>query len=1033
MHGYSSSEESEDPRRPRPTPASNSNNDQKKKKKKKAPPQPSINRIWKKFQNKKFNKALAVLPFDPVLPPASSDKPNELLSAGYDRAVEECRRKVKKIIQECRRVNMRYRDPGWDLDWDLKWEKGHCLNTLGHTKWQLSRSTLSNPSASVPKAVKRVHEIFEKPTFLKNISGGDVKQGSLGDCWLMATLTALANVEGGIERICVEYDTRIGIYGFVFYRDGEWIYSIIDDKLYLKSPCWDSPSMQRDLLQQIDREDVERVYRKTYQTGSKALFFAQCKDQNETWVPLLQKAYAKAHGDYASLAGGWIGEGLEDLSGGVTTELLTSDILDVEGFWENELLKVNEEFLFGCSTGLLDGGYGDRDGISEGHAYVVMEARTLKCGERLIKLRNPWGKIRKGVWEGAWSDGSKEWTTEVQEELGHHFGNDSVFWINYDDFLRKYQHIDRTRLFRDPGWRCAQRWIGVEVPWKAQFNEKFQIKLTKDGPLVLVLSQLDTRYFKGLQGQYSFRMHFRIHERGRPGAEDYIVRSHGNYLMDRSVSIELPDMPAGEYSIFLSVTGERDTNLPSVEDVVKRECRKRVENDKLAQVGAAYDLAHSKGTAHLEEVARLRKIKEQKRASESRQMERRKLWERRHMNREVTKKQTQKNKEKRERRIAKAKAEAQVQEEEARKQAEEAKKKRKEEKKAKRKEEGGGEKKQDETPKDQSVQTEVAKSDSTQDESDQKSVTEANADKAEATSSGNIPQADSKEQSKEEPQEQSKDESKEQPKVEPHEQSKDESKDEPKEQNKDESKEQNKVESKEQNKDEPKEESKNDSDTVSSSSEDEAPPPTKNYDSEADSSDSPIEDWEELYSDDDMVRKPRLTPAGPPKTHDERYESEEEGLPDPWNAICIVGVRVYSMDEDLDVRVVMEGGELLEGGMGKKGEADIDNAQVNAGGEREKVEPDNKGDEKLVSEPAVMDEPEVKAKTSEKKVDAKEDRNETKRDASDDTTTDAQEDSRSDKSVDSAEYDKLDSGASTPEVIATPEPTPLEGHNKELC
>ena len=145
--------------------------------------------------------------------------------------------------------------------------------------------------------------------------------------------------------------------------------------------------MQRDLLQQIDREDVERVYRKTYQTGSKALFFAQCKDQNETWVPLIEKAYAKAHGDYASLSGGWIGEGLEDLSGGVTTELLASDILDLDGFWENELSRVNEEFLFGCSTGLLDGGYGDRDGIEEGHAYVVMEARKLKNGTRLVKLR----------------------------------------------------------------------------------------------------------------------------------------------------------------------------------------------------------------------------------------------------------------------------------------------------------------------------------------------------------------------------------------------------------------------------------------------------------------------------------------------------------------------------------------------------------------------------------------------------------------------------------------------------------------------
>lgn len=116
MHGYSSSEESEDPRRPWPQPANNNNNnDQKKKRKKKLPPQQSINRVWKKFSKRRFHKALAVLPFDPVSPPASSDRPNQLLSVGYEQAAEECRRKVEKIIKECKRVNMRYRDPGWDL------------------------------------------------------------------------------------------------------------------------------------------------------------------------------------------------------------------------------------------------------------------------------------------------------------------------------------------------------------------------------------------------------------------------------------------------------------------------------------------------------------------------------------------------------------------------------------------------------------------------------------------------------------------------------------------------------------------------------------------------------------------------------------------------------------------------------------------------------------------------------------------------------------------------------------------------------
>jgi hypothetical protein len=122
--------------------------------------------------------------------------------------VQECRKRVQKLIKECKRVNMRYRDPSFDIDWDLKWEKGDCLNGLVREKFEVNRHVFSNPNSSVPKAVKRVHEIFDNPTFLKEkISPADVKQGNLGDCWLMASLTALANMEVGIQRICVEYDT----------------------------------------------------------------------------------------------------------------------------------------------------------------------------------------------------------------------------------------------------------------------------------------------------------------------------------------------------------------------------------------------------------------------------------------------------------------------------------------------------------------------------------------------------------------------------------------------------------------------------------------------------------------------------------------------------------------------------------------------------------------------------------------------------------------------------------------------------------
>ncbi|KAI1422817.1 hypothetical protein F5Y12DRAFT_760731 [Xylaria sp. FL1777] len=883
--GYSSSSDSDEP--PRKANASSTNNsNQKKKKKRKPPPQQSINKIWRRFATKKYTKALSVLPFDPVPLPSTPEGPNELVSAGYERAREECSRRVKKIIQECKRVNTRYRDPGFDLDWDLKMGKGNCLNYLGSSKFDMSNTRYST-TTSVPKAVKRVHEVFEKPTFLKDIDGADIKQGGLGDCWFIASLSALANVEGAVKRVCVEYDTRIGIYGFVFYRDGEWIYSIVDDKLYLTSPNWDSPSMQRDLMNQIDRESPEKDYRKTYQTGSKALFFGQCKNQNETWVALFEKAYAKAHGDFGSLAGGWIGEGLEDLTGGVTTELLASDILDLDEFWEKEVSKVNQEFLFGCSTGLLDGGYGDRNGIREGHAYVVMDARTLKSGERLVKLRNPWGKIRKGVWEGPWSDGSKEWNQDVKEELGHQFGNDSVFWIRFEDMVEKYLHFDRTRLFRDADWQCSQRWIGVEVPWKPQWNEKFHFKLTQESPLILVLQQLDNRYFKGLRGQYSFRLHFRVHEQGRPSSEDYIVRSHGNYLMSRSVSIEIPSMEPGDYSVFLSIVAERDTEMLSVEDIVKRECRKREENDKFAQVGYAYDLAHSKGVAHLEHVASLCKKSDQKKASASRMEERRKMWEKRHLNREITKKQSKKNQEKRDRR-----REAENAKKRAKEEVELAEKKKKQEK-----EEAERKKEEEQKPKDVAVQTDTPT---------------RGKDKSSQTGSGEPESArsDTSDSQLATPESEKSDSIKE------------------------------------------KDESNEEKDSSSPIASDPPQPTTTEsevtekktvtgtaptYSSDCDSSDSPVEDWELLYSSDDMSKKPRMATSQPAATTaTETVESDgESSLPDPWNAICIVGFRVYSKDKDLDLRVVIEGGDLAEGGMGEKGAADIDNAQMNAGGGRE--------------------------------------------------------------------------------------------------
>ncbi|KAL0465849.1 calpain-B [Neurospora intermedia] len=616
-------------------------------------PQGKIDEFWTKFTAKVPGKPTTVLPKNEYAERlAKRNSAKEVgggtnAQASFEEAAAICRAKVEKIVQECRRVNQKYRDPHFDLEYDLKTGRRDCLESLSNeniinfsssdsdsdynhlprprshsrrrrrdngdgdrdqstqvesqiktnkTKIdkrdgisQLSPQGRMPGSKFRPASVKRVGEIFDDPKFyIDGPTANDVRQGRDGDCWLMAALCTMSNKPGLIERICVAHDQDIGVYGFVFHRDGEWFSEIIDDKLYLTRHDYDEAMdrfhLERVLWDDRDRPDSEEIYRKTYQSNSGALYFAQCENPNETWLPLLEKAYAKAHGDYAAIEGGFTGEGIEDLTGGVTSGLYTADILDKEHFWKEELMKVNEQFLFGCSTGVWGRGYGDRKGIMEQHAYSVMKAVDLD-GERLLLLKNPWGK---GEWTGPWSDGSKEWTPEWLQKLGHRFGDDGAFWISYRDFLRKFQAFDRTRLF-GPDWKVTSIWTTLSVPWTLEYHDtKFAFTLAKPGPVVIVLSQLDDRYFRGLEGQYRFELNFRVH---RAGEDDYLVRTQHSSRMNRSINVEL-DLDAGEYLVLVKIDATRNEWVLPTEDVVRNNARHH--REKLLRIGLSYDLAHSK-------------------------------------------------------------------------------------------------------------------------------------------------------------------------------------------------------------------------------------------------------------------------------------------------------------------------------------------------------------------------------------------------------------------------------------------------------
>jgi hypothetical protein len=260
--------------------------------------------------------------------------------------------------------------------------------------------------------------------------------------------------------------------------------------------------------------------------------------------------------------------------------------LSKEKFWKDSLLQVNKEFLFGCGTpNWWDPETKGRDGIHGGHAYSILRAVEYK-NERLLLVKNPWGQ---GEWNGPWSDGSSQWTAESIKDLGHTFGNDGVFWIPYHQLLRKYHVIWRIRLF-GPEWKVTQQWTSLAIPWAGQYQDtKFEVIIAKTAPTVLVLSQLDDRYFRGFEGQYDFRLSFRLH---RAGEEDYVIRTISDWDFDlRSVSAEL-ELEAGKYEVFVKIIGRRCEWRDKIENVVKDNWLSR--REKLLQIGLSYDLAHAK-------------------------------------------------------------------------------------------------------------------------------------------------------------------------------------------------------------------------------------------------------------------------------------------------------------------------------------------------------------------------------------------------------------------------------------------------------
>jgi len=339
--------------------------------------------------------------------------------------------------------------------WPYKDKKFFGASALGDfSKKDQSKETAQEMEASTDWVRAKDLEVVKgmRPQLFEgDIEPGDLCQGAIGDCWLVAALACASEFPDLVRRMFVtrEYNPR-GKYKVRIYDPIKKVFVrvTVDDRI----PC---------------------------KKGTKKPRFMN-PNGNELWAIIIEKAYAKYVGSYAKLDGGFTLWGWHTMTGDNVFRLSRNPeptwyredmvaIDDKNNIRACEFRKTKETFteeniwillrkydkakaLISASIGKkdhrkTDGPSGEQmlkqEGLVAGHAYSVIQAREVCKGShkfRLMQIRNPWGRFE---WTGDWSDNSPIWKKypTIAKELNFVAANDGSFWMVFEDFLKNYTRI----------------------------------------------------------------------------------------------------------------------------------------------------------------------------------------------------------------------------------------------------------------------------------------------------------------------------------------------------------------------------------------------------------------------------------------------------------------------------------------------------------------------------------------------------------------------------------------------------------------
>lgn len=301
-----------------------------------------------------------------------------------------------------------------------------------------------------------------------DVDPSDIHQGTVGDCWLLSGISALAEFDGAIKKLfrrTKDLDRRPldgpNQYTITLWDLTNWkeVDIVIDERL-----CADRKG---DLLASKPSEDGELwvcYLEKALAahcggwdkiTGGQCThawaLMTGCRDQytirrnrktgrytcNARYNPMTKKWAKHTNSPHDSDPSVWqvawpaVGGG-----GNETLELSADELFDRMCAWDKE------NFIVGAGTS----GTSDKnstDGMVDNHAYSVIDCFKNVAGTKfgMMKVRNPWGKGE--IEDGMFDDDGPGWDKypQIKRELKPVVADDGIFWLTKEEFFKFFETI----------------------------------------------------------------------------------------------------------------------------------------------------------------------------------------------------------------------------------------------------------------------------------------------------------------------------------------------------------------------------------------------------------------------------------------------------------------------------------------------------------------------------------------------------------------------------------------------------------------